>query len=104
MTNSWHEKTDAPAPLWHSCPTHGIPPENAWGCPECVRELREENANLRRDAKQAAYYLRQYARLRNSLRDTQDTWDTQWLVLVNLAIRLEKYTEDYEMGQRSRGS
>jgi hypothetical protein len=26
------------------CPTHGQQPENAWGCPECVRELREELA------------------------------------------------------------
>ena len=24
------------------CPTHGQQPPNAWGCPECVRELREE--------------------------------------------------------------
>jgi hypothetical protein len=24
------------------CPTHGQQPQNAWGCPECVRELREE--------------------------------------------------------------
>lgn len=23
------------------CPTHGQQPKNAWGCPECVRELRE---------------------------------------------------------------
>jgi hypothetical protein len=24
------------------CPTHGQQPKNAWGCPECIRELREE--------------------------------------------------------------
>ena len=24
------------------CPTHGQLPANAWGCPECLRELREE--------------------------------------------------------------
>ena len=23
------------------CPTHGQQPRNAWGCPECVRELRD---------------------------------------------------------------
>jgi hypothetical protein len=26
------------------CPTHGQQPPNAWGCPECVRELRGELA------------------------------------------------------------
>ena len=25
-----------------NCPTHGQQPPEAWGCPECVRELREE--------------------------------------------------------------
>lgn len=29
------------------CPTHGQLPANAWGCPECLRELREELARLR---------------------------------------------------------
>jgi hypothetical protein len=28
------------------CPTHGQQSENAWGCPECVRELREELARV----------------------------------------------------------
>jgi hypothetical protein len=34
------------------CPTHGQQPDNAWGCPECVRELRQEAEQLRveRDA------------------------------------------------------
>ena len=26
----------------HYCPTHGQQPENAWGCPECVREMRQQ--------------------------------------------------------------
>lgn len=26
----------------HACPTHGQQPANAWGCPECVRELRQQ--------------------------------------------------------------
>ncbi len=30
-----------------NCPTHGQQPTNAWGCPECVRELRQENEQLR---------------------------------------------------------
>jgi hypothetical protein len=29
------------------CPTHGQQLPNAWGCPECVRELRELLENLR---------------------------------------------------------
>ena len=29
------------------CPTHGQQPPNAWGCPECVQELRGELATAR---------------------------------------------------------
>jgi hypothetical protein len=29
-----------------NCPTHGQQPPWAWGCPECVRQLREELAAL----------------------------------------------------------
>jgi hypothetical protein len=38
------------------CPTHGQQPDNAWGCPDCVRELRQEAEQLRaeRDAAQDA--------------------------------------------------
>lgn len=36
----------APARLRH-CPTHGQQPPEAWGCPECLRELREELAAAR---------------------------------------------------------
>ena len=35
-----------PARLRH-CPTHGQQGPEAWGCPECVRELREELATAR---------------------------------------------------------
>jgi hypothetical protein len=35
-------------PRWWTCKTHGdAATRNAWGCPDCVRELREENARLR---------------------------------------------------------
>jgi hypothetical protein len=34
-----------------NCPTHGQQPPNAWGCPECVRELRAELAEARQEAK-----------------------------------------------------
>lgn len=37
-----------PVPKWWTCDTHGAPPRhNAWGCPECVREMRQELAALR---------------------------------------------------------
>jgi len=33
------------------CPTHGQQPDNAWGCPECVRELRADLATAKQEAK-----------------------------------------------------
>lgn len=36
-----------PVPRWWTCDTHGAPPRpNAWGCPECVSEMRQELAAL----------------------------------------------------------
>ena len=32
---------------WWDCATHGRAQANAWGCPECVREMRGEIAQLR---------------------------------------------------------
>lgn len=32
---------------WETCRTHGGAKPNVWGCPECLRELREENKHLR---------------------------------------------------------
>jgi len=34
-------------PKWWTCPTHGDAKATAWGCPECVREMRDELAALR---------------------------------------------------------
>jgi hypothetical protein len=36
-----------PAYRLRKCPTHGQQPPNAWGCPECVRQLRGELATVR---------------------------------------------------------
>ena len=33
-------------PKWWTCPTHGDAQPNAWGCPECVREMRDELAAM----------------------------------------------------------
>ena len=30
------------------CPTHGTADTQAWGCPECIAELRRENSGLRK--------------------------------------------------------
>ncbi len=36
-----------PVPRWWTCDTHGAPPRpNAWDCPECVSEMRQELAAL----------------------------------------------------------
>jgi len=34
------------APHWWRCDTHGPGSHTAWGCPECVREMRAEIAEL----------------------------------------------------------
>lgn len=52
------QATLAPARL-RNCPTHGQQGPEAWGCPECVRELREELVT----AREALRRLRQWGRL-----------------------------------------
>ena len=37
-----------PVPRWWTCKTHGPGTHSAWGCPECVREMRGEIERLRR--------------------------------------------------------
>ncbi len=44
-------------PKWWHCDTHGAGTHAAWGCPECVRELREEVEALRKDAEFAVHQL-----------------------------------------------
>jgi ribonuclease HI len=41
------EALAGPAYRLRRCPTHGQQPPNAWGCPECVRQLRGELATAR---------------------------------------------------------
>jgi hypothetical protein len=36
-----------PAPRWWHCDTHGPGTRSAWGCPECVREMRGDVARMR---------------------------------------------------------
>lgn len=33
---------------WKTCSKHGPDNPSVWGCPECVRELRDENRKLKR--------------------------------------------------------
>ena len=35
------------APRWWHCDTHGPGNHTAWGCPECVREMRGEIVQLK---------------------------------------------------------
>lgn len=51
---------DQLGPRWWKCPTHGPATANAWGCPECVREMRDEIARLTR----ALQWLEDRARAR----------------------------------------
>jgi len=41
---------------WKTCKVHGDDKPGAWGCPECLRELREENAKLRAFAQDVMGY------------------------------------------------
>ena len=43
----YSDSDPGPAYRLRKCPTHGQQPPNAWGCPECVRELRGELATAR---------------------------------------------------------
>lgn len=43
-----------PAPRWWHCDTHGPGTRSAWGCPECVREMRADLATLRAREKACA--------------------------------------------------
>jgi hypothetical protein len=40
-------KNVAQARRLRHCPTHGQQPRNVWGCPECLRDLRQEAERLR---------------------------------------------------------
>ena len=43
-------------PWWH-CDLHGPGKHSAWGCPDCTREMREENKRLRYTIAHAAREL-----------------------------------------------
>ena len=45
------EQSDTPS--WWRCDTHGPGTRTAWGCPECVRELRERLAAATRERDEA---------------------------------------------------
>jgi hypothetical protein len=55
-------KNVAQARRLHNCPTHGQQSPNAWGCPECVRELRQEAEYLRGDLATAREAVRRLVR------------------------------------------
>lgn len=45
-----------------NCPAHGQQPDNAWGCPECVRELQQEDEYLQSDLAIAREAVRRLVR------------------------------------------
>lgn len=46
----------------HQCTTHGDIDWHHWGCPECVRELRQENERLERGIQRLICLARVFAR------------------------------------------
>ena len=46
-------KEQSDTPSWWRCDTHGPGTRTAWGCPECVRELRERLATATRQLDEA---------------------------------------------------
>ena len=59
------------------CPTHGQQPPNAWGCPECVSELRQDLGNAQGQlatAREALQRVERYAGFPKVLLDL-----TRWI-------------------------
>ena len=46
-------KEQSDMPSWWRCDTHGPGTRTAWGCPECVRELRTSLATATRERDEA---------------------------------------------------
>ena len=54
------------------CPTHGQQPPNAWGCPECVRELLQDFVDTQRQlatAREALQRVNRWGAFRGVLPD-----------------------------------
>lgn len=48
-------------PSRHLCGTHpNVDYKTAWGCPDCVRELRQENAKLKREVERLQKLATEY--------------------------------------------
>jgi hypothetical protein len=58
-----------------NCRTHGQQPPNAWGCPECVDQLRRENRALQAERDAAQEAVRRLVRWSLIGCDTQITRD-----------------------------
>ena len=64
-------KEQSDTPSWWRCDTHGPGTRTAWGCPECVRELRTSLATATRDLDEARAALRAIKLEAVSLADAQ---------------------------------
>jgi len=61
----------ADVPKWWHCNTHGGQ-QHAWGCAECVRELRTENARLAECLKKANSQTEEFERKWYLVKDERD--------------------------------
>ena len=53
-------KEQSDTPSWWRCDTHGPGTRTAWGCPECVRELRTSLATATRERDEARAALAKF--------------------------------------------
>ena len=74
------EQSDTP--IWWRCDTHGPGTRTAWGCPECVRELRERLATATRERDEAIALNVEWAKKAET-----------WMASPEAAQRLQSYRE-----------
>ena len=65
-------KEQSDMPSWWRCDTHGPGTRTAWGCPECVRELRTSLATATRERDEARAEVE---RLRKTLDEIATYWN-----------------------------
>lgn len=64
-------KEQSDPPSWWRCDTHGPGTRSAWGCPECVLELRTSLVNATRERDEARAALLAIELAAGSLADAQ---------------------------------
>ena len=80
-------------PRWWHCDTHGPGSHAAWGCPECVRDMRAETKALQAQHDDDKSDLLKMQRERDALRDMLDN---ALLIVRDFATRNPKHTVQIE--------